>query len=146
MKGERITLLKKIQNYQKNAVLLVLLLIVLVLGSLLWLKDAAVRAESHRRLANIYQNGTLIRSIPLNEVSDPYTFTVLGENNCHNEIEVRQGSIGIISADCPDKLCVQQGFIDSSLLPITCLPNHLVIQITEEDTGTDASDMDIVTY
>ena len=71
----------------------------------------------------------LIKNIYLSDVSETYTFTVQGENGCVNEIEVRPGSIAIISADCRDKICVHQGFISDAKLPITCLPNRLVIRL-----------------
>ncbi len=83
-------------------------------------------------VADLYQNGTLLKSIPLHQVSEPYTFTVTAEDGGVNVVEVRPGSIGILSADCPDKVCVRQGFISNSHLPITCLPHRLVIQIRQE--------------
>lgn len=95
--------------------------------------------------AEIYQKGELICRISLNEVTEPYTFTVTGDNGCTNEISVQNNSIGIVKASCPDKLCVHQGFISSSLLPITCLPNHLVIQVCGEKNDS-AMEPDIITY
>lgn len=86
-------------------------------------------------------------SIPLAEETESRTFTVEGDNGCVNEIEVRPGSIGIISADCPDKLCVGQGFISDTRLPITCLPNRLVIQLRPVSSGAeDTAAPDIITY
>ena len=96
--------------------------------------------------ADIYQSGKLLTSIDLSAVSQPYTFTVTGENGCTNEIEVRPDQIGIISADCPDKLCVHQGFISDSRLPITCLPNRLVIQLCPTDEPDSLITVDINTY
>lgn len=96
--------------------------------------------------ADIYQSGELLTSIDLSAVSQPYTFTVTGENGCTNEIEVRPDEIGIISADCPDKLCVHQGFISDSRLPITCLPNRLVIQLRPTDESESSITVDINTY
>lgn len=96
--------------------------------------------------ADIYQSGELLTSIDLSAVSQPYTFTVTGENGCTNEIEVRPDQIGIISADCPDKLCVHQGFISDSRLPITCLPNRLVIQLCPTDEPDSSITVDINTY
>lgn len=87
--------------------------------------------------AEVYQNGNLIASIPLNDVDESYTFTVRAEDGGSNVIEVRQGAIGIITADCPDRICVQQGFISNSALPITCLPHRLVIQIRKENMTWD---------
>lgn len=99
-------------------------------------------------IADIYQNGELLTSISLAEVQEIYTFTVTGDNGCQNRIEVRPGSIGIVSADCPDKLCVHQGFISDSRLPVTCLPNRLVIQLrpAENPAAADSATVDIITY
>jgi len=95
-------------------------------------------------IADIYQEGTLIMSIPLAEVHDSRTFIIEGKNGCTNEIEVRPGSIRILSASCPDQICVRQGFISNSRLPITCLPNRLVIQL--RPAGSLAEDPDIISY
>lgn len=125
---------------KKTAKILALLICLILLGSILTLlliysnRNTSTNASL---IADIYQNGTLLESIPLNDVEKSYTFTVTGEDGCTNIIEVRNGSIGIISADCPDKLCVKQGFIDSSLLPITCLPNRVVIQIRTNKRNED---------
>lgn len=98
-------------------------------------------------IADIYQDGELITSIPLAEVRETYRFTVTGPDGCQNRIEVRPGSIGIISADCPDKLCVHQGFISDSRLPVTCLPNRLVIQLRAAEQPEEGSpSADIITY
>lgn len=95
--------------------------------------------------ADIYQNGTLIMSIPLNEVRETRIFTITGESGCTNQVEVRPGCIAIIAADCPDKLCVNQGFLRDSRLPITCLPNRVVIQL--RPVSKDGSpEPDIVTH
>ena len=135
-------------TYQKRALLLTFILAALTICCLLWIVfSKPVEAELY---ADIYQNGNLLQSIPLSSVGENYTITIEGESGAINEIEVRHGSIGIISASCPDKLCVHQGFIDNSLLPITCLPNRLVIQIRQADDTTNHSKEtitpDIITY
>lgn len=126
-------------SYTKTALLLGVALAFIVFACVLWI--AFGFHPSQKNVAQIYQDGTLIQTIPLYLVTENYTFTVTGNNGCQNEIEVRPGSIGIISADCPDKLCIHQGFISTSRLPITCLPNRLVIRIEAE-----ADDMDVLTY
>lgn len=150
---------------QKTAFILSLLILVIALGCLAWIAshsgafagilsntDDASPKET-QLIADIYQNGELLESISLSTVTENYTFTVTGDNGAENEIQVRPGSIGILSANCPDKLCVHQGFITSSLLPITCLPNHLVIQVhvqeeeTKEPNSSNNEDTpDIITY
>ncbi len=97
--------------------------------------------------AQIYQDGRLLYSIPLHDISESRTFTVENAEGGVNEIEVRPGSIGIISADCPDKICVRQGFITDTKLPITCLPNRLVILLRPlSDKAGDPPAPDVYTY
>ena len=45
----------------------------------------------------------------------------------HNTLQIADGKVRMLEADCPDKRCVKQGASD--LLPIICLPNHLVVEI-----------------
>ena len=97
-------------------------------------------------VAEIYQDGSLIYSIHLNTVQSTYILDVEGKEGGHNRIEIRQGSIGIIWADCPDKLCVRQGFIHNASIPITCLPNSLVIRLTPTGESTPDTAPDAVTY
>lgn len=89
--------------------------------------------------AYIYQDGELIRTIDLQQTS-PLTFTIWGENDAFNIIEVTDGSIAVTNASCPDLICVHQGAINSDLIPITCLPNHLVISVSH------TTDSDITAY
>lgn len=123
-------------SIKRSALIIGAILTVLVAVSAAFLFDLWKKAPSKGTMtAQIFQNGELIKSIDLNQVKESYTFTVTGDNGCTNTIEVRPQSIGIISADCPDKLCISQGFIHNSLLPVTCLPNRLVIQISSSDKG-----------
>ena len=127
----------------KRPAVMAAILIVLCTASLLFL--ILPTGKSGEYIADIYQNGELAMSIPL--AKEPKTRIILieGENGCRNEIEIRPGSIGVISADCPDKICVRQGFISDSRLPITCLPNRLVIQLRPA-AGESAPQADINTY
>lgn len=150
-----------LHTYQKRALLLCILLGLITLGSILWiaLHNGLVPfstgnsqnkngSSSTLLYADIYQNGELKQSILLSAVTESYTFTVYDKQDNFNQIEVRPGSIGILSASCPDKLCVHQGFISNTLLPITCLPNRLVIQLRQEQAIESGSEItpDIITY
>lgn len=139
---------KKIPSYQKNAIFagtLILILLVVSLTALFW--HSRANAGSRSLSALIYQDGQLLHDIDLSNVTESYQITVTDDNRNYNIIEIRPGSIGIIEASCPDKLCVHMGFQESSLLPLICLPNRLVIRITISD-DTTASDppIDGVTY
>ncbi|MBQ2093605.1 MAG: NusG domain II-containing protein, partial [Ruminococcus sp.] len=42
-------------------------------------------------------------------------------------------------AECPDKTCVNMGWLSSASMPIVCLPNHLVIEFAAGyEDGVDA--------
>ena len=65
----------------------------------------------------------------LSAVEEPYQFTICGADGEENTIEVKNGEIGMISANCRDQICVKMGFIHSAAMPVTCLPNHIVIEV-----------------
>ncbi len=53
-----------------------------------------------------------------------------------NVIEIKDGRVHMLKADCPDHICIETGWLDNGL-PIICLPNRLVIEY--EDGRTDAA-------
>ena len=56
-----------------------------------------------------------------------------------NTIQVEPGRIRVLEADCPDQVCVRQGWISDEVTPIVCLPHRLVIQVSGgTDAGVDA--------
>lgn len=103
--------------------------------------------EPNKRMAEIYQDGTLLYTIDLNTVTDSYELTVTGDNNAYNVILVEQGQISMKEASCPDKLCVHMGKIHNASLPVTCLPNKVVIRIVPNtDNGNDTDTPDAIVY
>ena len=46
-----------------------------------------------------------------------------------NTVHVEPDGVSVTHADCPDHLCVKQGKITSSAIPIACVPHHLTVQI-----------------
>ena len=137
-------------NDRKKAVLLaaVLLVTAILCGIRIYAVSHSSTGNGQALYADIYQSGELLETIRLDTVTDEYTLEVPGENGASNTVCVRPGSIAMISANCPDQICVHQGFIGTSLLPITCLPNRLVIQVREEAVCLDDTTLvpDGVTY
>lgn len=88
-------------------------------------------------MAEITVEGTVVRTIDLSQVTQEETFVVDGPNGT-NTVEVAPGQIRVLAADCPDQVCVHQGWISDGTAPIVCLPNQLVITIR----GGDSSDVD----
>lgn len=56
----------------------------------------------------------------------------------HNRVEVAGGRVRVSQADCPDQVCVHQGWIADGRVPIVCLPNQLIVQIEEGGSPLDA--------
>lgn len=46
-----------------------------------------------------------------------------------NSIRAENGRVCVTEADCPDQICVRQGWIGSGDVPIACLPNRLTITV-----------------
>ncbi len=84
----------------------------------------------------ITQNDRIIRQIDLARAEDE-TFDV-EYGGSKNTIEIKDGKIRVKSAQCPDKTCVHMGWLNSSAMPIVCLPNHLVIKYVQSGDDIDA--------
>lgn len=120
---------------------MIVIIFLLSAAALLWMHYGKIDG----RTAEIYQNGTLLYTIDLNAVTESYEITVTGENGACNIILVEQGQISMKDASCPDKLCVHMGKIHNASLPVTCLPNKVVIRITS-DTENDNDTPDAIAY
>ncbi|MGN0424058.1 MAG: NusG domain II-containing protein [Acetatifactor sp.] len=124
--------------------LLFLSVLLLSICSLLWILSMGKGADGSRYYADIYSEGKQLDSIPLWQVSTPYTLQIVSENGGKNELLISRGEISVTDATCPDQICVQQGSRSDSALPIVCLPNRLVIQLRE--AADEDEFLDIVTH
>ena len=52
--------------------------------------------------------------------------------NDGNTIEIRDGSVRMSEADCPDKICVKTGRISRSGQSIVCAPHRVTVTITKK--------------
>lgn len=80
--------------------------------------------------ANVYVDGELVESFDLTAAAVPYEVAVTTGYGT-NVVRVSHGAVEVASADCDEQVCVNQGAIHDGLLPIVCLPHHLVIEIEE---------------
>ena len=102
------------------------------IGGMLW-----NLTRSHGRQVEILQDGELLYTLNLDQAEDQ-TFTVTYEGRS-NEIEIKEHRIRVKSADCPDQICVHQGYISDGTTPIVCLPNKLIIEIIGGGDCLDAA-------
>ena len=88
--------------------------------------------------ARITRDGMLLEEIALEKVDEPYSFT-LEDGSGSNTVQVEKGRIRISEADCPDQVCVNQGWISGGAVPIVCLPHRLMIEIVGGGGGLDGA-------
>ncbi len=74
--------------------------------------------------ATLEREGQILEVIDLSSVTSPYEFVLEGENSYHR-ISVVTGEIAVTQANCPDQICVHQGYRNQS--PILCLPYQFQI-------------------
>ena len=120
-----------------------IILFAAVFAVLALLAFALSRMDAGGTVANIYQDGVCIYSIDLSTVTETITFTVADDDGHENVVEIENGRIRISEANCPDQVCVESGWLSSSLKPIVCLPAKLVIQL-ESDPAAEELDLDAV--
>ncbi len=94
-------------------------------------------AGSGSRVAQLIRDGEVIEEIDLSRVASEYSFTVTSEDGGYNIVTVRPGAIRVTEADCPDKICVEMGWLSDQAAPIVCLPHRLMIRL-KGSADTDA--------
>ena len=85
--------------------------------------EAAARAE-------IVSNGRVIQVVDLNIDREIHIAT---DDGGKNTVTVRDGTIGVTAANCPDHYCMNRGMCSNGV-QIVCLPNKLIIRFLGEQT------------
>lgn len=90
------------------------------------------KPSSSAKTAVIRSGNKIIKTIDLSG-GETLTFDIPSPSGGKNTVHAENGKIGVIFADCPDRLCVKQGMTGSAAFPIVCLPHKLSIEITDAD-------------
>ena len=90
-----------------------------------------------KNTVRIKRGGKVLYTLDLSK-EDDRTFEIESADGGVNLVEIKDGRIRVNEADCPDKTCVRMGWLDSSAMPIVCLPHKLIIEFTDDDGGVDA--------
>lgn len=108
------------------------LLLAAVAGSAVFILLQRGRAPAP--VARISRDGVLLEEIDLSQVDEPYSLTLEDESG-RNVLSVERGRVRVSEADCPDQVCVKQGWVSNGAAPIVCLPHKLVVELV--GTGED---------
>ena len=99
-----------------------ILLLVGIVGSIFVLQ------QPDTQIVEIVQDGEVLYQFDLEQASDQ-TIEVQYEGRV-NTIEIKDHRIHMLAAECPDQTC-------GHMVPIVCLPHHLVIQFAENGNALD---------
>ena len=104
-------------------------------GFLLWQSGHAQAAVT----AQIYQYGELVEEVRLDQVTGSYTIPLSGEDGSENLVEVEPGRIRVVSANCPDQVCVQTGQLTRAGESAICLPARVTLRLEGGGDSVDAT-------
>ena len=95
----------------------------------------ALRTNNTGTHAEIRMNGNVILTVSLEENK---IFSV--EEHPAVQFIVRDGRIAFYASDCPDQICVRNGFLHLAGQASVCLPNRIVLNIVspaDDEGGMD---------
>ena len=132
MKNEQNNIKK--QSESKAAGITAAVLGVLFLLSAL-LCAVLIFSDGNNTTAYIYSGGKLKYKLPLDRITTPVTMKIESENGGYNYVEAENGKIHVTEASCPDKVCMHTGYISDGVVPISCLPNKLLIRVEKKNSS-----------
>ena len=103
------------------------------------LSYAALNKKAEGSVVQIIQNGDILQEIDLSRVAQEYSFTVEYPEGGSNVITVRPGAVRVSEADCPDHICVEQGWLTDQAAPIVCMPHRLMIRLNDSASADAVS-------
>ena len=116
----------------KNDILLVCVLLLLAGG--VWIYTLCTRSSGGEAVVTI--DGEEVLRAPL---SEPRTYLRQDQSGeVLNTVVIRDGRVCVESASCPDKICVNTGWIQYDGQMIVCLPHKLIVTVVGGQTGADA--------
>lgn len=86
-------------------------------------------ADARGTVAEIVQDGVVLYEIDLSKVTREESFVIAWPEGGSNTVCVQPGRICVSHANCPDRICIRQGWLSRQAAPIVCLPHRLVIRL-----------------
>lgn len=118
--------MKKLLTKWDILLIVVLLLLSFLPEGIFYLSgnDASVT----RTYVEIQVEGKVYKKVPLSGHHGEDRFSIDTDKG-HNLVVIKDGTIGITEADCPDKICIREGFVSKPGATVVCLPHKLLIEV-----------------
>lgn len=123
---------KKLTDSENKRIEIIAIIALILFAIISMLIKDAFRNKDTARNISIYLNGKKIEEIDgvKIDINVDNTLTIGDLNSNYNIIEIKDKQIRCIDANCPDKICVQHGYlnrdIDNDI--IACAPHRLLIK------------------
>lgn len=105
---------------------IILILIVLAAAALLFIGNRLIFSKPPM-MVEVSVDGSVIKTLPLNQDTE---VTIDGYGGGTNHLVIKGERVCASGASCPDKVCVNQGWISRTGESIVCLPNRMIARIT----------------
>lgn len=112
---------------KKNDIILIGVILILAAGLYFVFFGAAEAGGS----AKLMVDGELQKELSLEEDT---TFTLTTKTG-QNTVEIKDGYVSMVAADCRDQICVEHRKIQRTGETIVCLPHKLVVEIVGGQDG-----------
>lgn len=103
-----------------------IIIVIFIIVAALLLELAFVLPSKADGVAVISKDNEILKEINLSQ-SENITFAL--DNIKGYTFEVKNKKIRIANATCPDKICINMGYISKTGQTIVCIPAHLMIEI-----------------
>ncbi len=113
----------------KTDVIIVLIILITAFGGIFFMNTLTNRGL----VVKISQKGEVVRETFLEDV-ERREYEIKGEDGHKNIVVIDKGFVYVEGANCPDQTCVKKGRISELGESIVCLPNDMVVEITEDNS------------
>ena len=123
---------KNILKSRKKEIIAVLILVLIAVVSFVCIRFFV---EGKGKYVKVYVNNKLTKTFDLNKDREYFIETKVG----YNLLIIKNNKVRILDADCPNKICVDKGYISKNEESIICLPHHVVVTVeSDEEKALDA--------
>ena len=123
---------KSILKSKKKEIIAVLILVLIAVVSFVCIRFFV---EDEGKYVKVYVYEKLTKTFDLTKDREYFIETKFG----YNLLIIKNERARILDADCPNKICVDKGYISKNGESIICLPHHVVVTVeSSEDKDVDA--------
>lgn len=121
---------------KKGDLILIIFILVVTLGTYGWRVYTYGKYGDGQGIVSIEVDGKLYGKYDLKTIKEKTIKLNLPDGE-ESIVEFKDGMVRIKEANCPDKVCVETGFISRPGDMIVCLPYHIIIKISGESNDVD---------